>query len=149
MLLNPGLVFLLLIIVTVLLTAWKGGAPERLGAAVLVAMFIMSKISTAIDQRAYTHVDPTALVQDVFAVVCFGVLAIHARRVWPIWATSLQLLSLISHFVREVDAGVEPLVYAMMKSGPTFFALTALLLGTLLRIHRSRMGQPDVPWKDW
>lgn len=149
MLLNPGLAFLLLIIVTVLLTAWKGGAPERLGAAVLVAMVVMSKISTAIDQRAYVQVDSTALVQDIFAVVCFGVLAIYSRRVWPIWATSLQLLSFFSHLARAVQLDLPPLAYALMKTLPTFFATVVVMTGTLAHWKRMRENQFVSDWKHW
>jgi hypothetical protein len=141
--------FFIVLVLSLTLALWKGNKPERFGAAIFLSMVALQYASRLFEPRVYAHVDLASVVVDLYALVSFGALAVYSTRIWPIWAASLQLLSLISHFVREVDAGVEPLVYAMMKSGPTFFALTALLLGTLLRIHRSRMGQPDVPWKDW
>lgn len=141
--------FLIVLVLTLTLALWKGDRPERLGAAIFLSMVILQYSSRLFEPRVFEHVDLASVVVDLYALVSFGVLAVYSTRIWPLWAASLQLLSLISHFVREVDAVIEPLVYAVMKSGPTFVAVVALLMGTLLQMRRGRVGGADVPWKDW
>lgn len=138
-----------LLVLAVSLALWKGDKPERLGALIILQMTLLQFASLAFKPRVYSDIDLASAVIDLLGLVGFGVLATYAKRVWPIWAASLQLLSLISHFVRQADREAEPMVYVAMKSGPTFLALLALLIGTLMHIRRSKRTSPGSPWKRW
>jgi hypothetical protein len=127
----------------------KGGAPERWGALVAVTMTLIQVGSAFFGHQKFHSVDLGSVVVDAYGVIGFGAIALYARRAWPIWATSLQILSLSSHFAREVDAGVSPMVYGLMKSSPTFFVMIALLLGTVGHVRRLRRRGSDPGWMAW
>ncbi len=141
--------FFLLLIVAVSLAFWRGGAPERWGAAIIVAMVLLQVGGESLFPSGFTSVDPLSLMTDVVGTVGFGVLALQARRVWPLWATSLQLLSLSAHFARWADIDIPPIVYAVMRGTPTFLALLAIVVGTILHVSRRRRLGNDPSWQDW
>ena len=127
----------------------RGGAPERWGALVIVTMTAIQVASAFSGHQKFHSVDLGSVVVDAYGVIGFGAIALYARRAWPIWATSLQILSLSSHFARQVDQGVSPMVYALMKSSPTFFVLLALFVGTMAHRRRLQLQGKDPGWMDW
>ena len=127
----------------------RGGGPEKWGALVIVTMTAIQVGSASVEPRRFHEVDIASVVVDTYGVIGFGAIALYARRAWPIWAAALQILSLSSHFARQVDAGVSPMVYALMKSSPTFFVLLALLAGTVAHRRRLRAYGSDPGWMDW
>lgn len=143
------LAFLLALIPVPVFAVWKGGAPERWGAGVIVAMTLTQAASMWLHPSRYIAVDPGPLLTDLVGMAGFAVLALEARRVWPIWATSLQLLSLSAHFARWADIAIPPQVYAVMRSAPTFGALVAIFIGTVLHLHRMRRRGFDLSWQNW
>lgn len=146
---NEQLVFFLLLIVSVGLALWKGGAPERWGAVVIMAMVGIEALAEVLLPSGFRQVDPFSLLTDLVGTIGFGWLAVEALRIWPLWATSLQLLSLSAHFARWADLGIPPLVYAVMRGTPTGFALLALIMGTILHLWRQRRDGSDRSWQDW
>lgn len=142
-------VFFGLLILSVALALVRGGKPEKAGALIILGMVVLQFASLALKPSVYNEVDVASVVVDGVGAVAFTMLAVHAMRVWPIWAASLQILSLTSHFARNIDSREEPLVYVAMKSGPTFLVIVALLLGTLAHIRRVRINGSDPGWKVW
>ena len=127
----------------------KGGGPEKVGALVIATMTAIQLGCLLIEPQRFYSVDVASVIVDAYGVIGFGAIALYAKRAWPIWATSLQILSLSSHFARQVDAGVSPMVYGIMKSSPTFLVLFALLVGTLAHTRRLRLHGGDPGWMDW
>jgi len=146
---SEQLAFFLLLPLSLILATWKGGAPERYGALVIVAMAVIQRIAIVFVPSHFVSVDPAALVTDFVGLTGFGILAVQARRIWPIWAASLQLLSVSAHFARWADIGVPPFVYALMRGSPTFVALAALLVGTVLHMVRLKRHGADPSWQNW
>lgn len=141
--------FFLLLLVSVPLALWKGGAPERGGALVILAMIAAQIVGIALLPSDFTNVDPGPLLTDLIGAVGFGYLAIQALRIWPLWAASLQLLALSAHFARWASIKTPAVVYALMRGGPTFLVLLALLVGTVLHVRRCRKHGSDRSWQDW
>lgn len=139
-------VFWALYVVAVGWALWKGGEPERAGAAVMLYLFVVQATAYAIQQPRYVEVDEISFLADAIAVVGFCFIAIHANRVWPLVAGALQLLSLAFHFARAVNPEVIGLAYGLMKSGPTAFVLLMLLLGTIF--HQRRLAVHS-EYRDW
>jgi len=140
------LVFLLGTIVC----AWKCGAePERRGATTLFAVLLLSLIRSEVIGFDIRFMDVTGLAIDLAAFLIFGRMALHAWRIWPIWAASLQLLAVFAHAVRVLEIDMDPLAYGMMRSGPTYFVSIALLMGTLFQIRLTRAGVNRPCWRDW
>lgn len=99
--------------------AWKcGAAPERRGAAALLIVLLLSMVRTQLVGFDISGLDLTGLAIDFVAFLIFCRMAIHAWRVWPIWAASLQLLAVFSHAVRVLEIDMDPLAYGIMRSGP-------------------------------
>lgn len=129
---------LLLALTAVLVALIYGGFPERCGAAIIVMMALIGFVGQLLVAPRYGEVDPARLMQDVIAFLGFSWIGINAKRVWPLWAAALQLLSVGAHFVRLIRMPMHPLVYAWMKSGPTWGVLIVLIAGSIL-YHRRRL----------
>ena len=127
----------------------RGSGPERLGAGVLIAMTVMQFTARAVIPPDFTTVYLVSLIVDAFGVVAFGTLAIYAKRVWPLWATSLQVLSLTAHFAQEVGDTSNIGTYIVMKGAPTFLAILVLLAGAIAHRRRLRHHGTDPAWKAW
>jgi hypothetical protein len=142
------ILFYALLVLSVSAAFWKGGAPERTGAAIVVATLTLELVGHSVEPPHLHSIDPVALIVDALTTVSFGALALHARRVWPIWATALQILSLSSHFAQGIEPS-HPGIYITMKSGPTLAVQVVLLLGTLFHLRRLRQFGSDPAWMNW
>ena len=136
------------LVLSVVAAFWKGGAPERTGAAIVVATLALELVGLRIEPPHLHSVDPVAVIIDALATLSFGALALHARRAWPIWATALQILSLTSHFAEGIQP-THPGIYITMKGGPTLAVLAVLLLGTIFHLRRLRRCGSDPAWTKW
>ena len=120
--------------------AWfLGGRPECVGGGILLAMLILNYAGHAVHNRVFQSVDPVALMVDLVGFVGFSAIGITSRRVWPLWAASLQLLSSGAHFVRALSIPLEPRVYFWMKGAPTLLVMVLLIGGTLAYRRRMRL----------
>lgn len=138
-----------LLVFSISYSFWRGGEPERLGAAILLAMTLLQAVSSALLPPRIDAVDPVAVIIDGFGVIAFGVIALYARRIWPVWATSLQILSLSSHFAKQLEPGTRGGIYMIMKGAPTLVVAVILLVGTVLHRRRMRTQVTDRAWSRW
>lgn len=128
---------------------WKGGAPERIGAGVLIIIPAVQFAGYAFVAAAYDVVDPISLVADCVGVLGFGYLAINAQRVWPICACSFQLLAVSGHFARMLEISGHPVIYSWMKSTPTLIAAMCVLMGAVSQQRRLSKASGGDSWVDW
>ena len=150
MTLFPSIIaFYALFFICILFALARGGGPERSGALAYLGLAAIQVASTLVVRPFYSKVDGVGLLIDSMALIIFGALALSAKRIWPIWAASLQLLALAAHFSRWIELDVEPYVYSLMKSSPTAFALVALTLGTHLHRLRLKRYGTDPDWVNW
>lgn len=138
--------FYVIFVISVALAIWQGGSPERLAALVILLMALLQFLGSSIFGRQFAVVDLVSLSVDVVGLVGMTAIAFFANRYWPLWTSAMQLLSCVSHLGREISGKVEPLVYAVLKTGPTFIVLIILLLGTLLHWRRQRKFAQDPSW---
>lgn len=134
---------LVLAFVAIACASLKGGKPERAGAGVLLAMLVINYAGHAVFPRVFQSVDPVGLAVDLVGFAGFSAIGVVSRRIWPLWAASLQLLSIGAHFVRALSLPVEPRVYFWMKGGPTLLVMVILIAGTLA--YRRRLGSAGSP----
>jgi len=137
------------LVLSIVYALLRGSGPERLGAGVLIAMATMQFAARAVIPPDFTTVYLVSLVVDAFGVVAFGTLAMYAKRVWPLWATSLQILSLTAHFAQEAGDTANIGTYIVMKGAPTFLAIVVLFVGALMHQRRLQRHGSDPAWKDW
>lgn len=120
-----------------------GEKPERRGALIIIVMAVIGLLGQSFLPPRYGSVDPPRLMQDVIAFAGFSYIGINSKRVWPLWAAALQLLSVGAHFVRALEIPVRPIVYAWMKTGPTWAVLVLLIVGTIAN-RRRKLSQGNV-----
>lgn len=79
----------------------KGDEPERIGAAAYMLAWFASLLTQG-DGRLY-DVQWGMFAIDVLVLLVFGAIAWKSHRAWPIWATALQLLAVMSHIMIMID----------------------------------------------
>lgn len=127
----------------------KGGAPERLGCAMILAALLFQFGLYALVPPRFAAVDLVSFPTDLLLLIGFGWLALRAKRMWPLWAAALQLISVTSHIARYIHIEINPMVYAYMKSAPTGLAIIALTIGTIGHMRRVKRFGSDPAWMDW
>ncbi|SEH12533.1 hypothetical protein SAMN05428974_0495 [Sphingopyxis sp. YR583] len=125
-----------------------GAAPERICVATLFAVTFGDPIYHLLVQRApvYGSVDIGHLVIDVGVALVFVGVALRANRVYPLWLAAFQLVSVLSHFAREVTDSFPKLAYGMMSYGP-FYIILAIMTGGL--VFHARRRKHLGPYRSW
>lgn len=141
--------FLLILLASIVVAGVRGGAPERWGAATLVAMTMVQIAGFSVLGSRYGEIDWVATAVDVIGFASFTAIALFARRIWPLWASALQLFSLTAHFFRAFNIYIHPAVYWLTKSAPTFGICLILIFATVMHLRRARTSGIDVSWTVW
>jgi hypothetical protein len=134
---------------SLLFILWKGAAPERLGVASIFALGVFQLSVERLMPSKFVTVDVSSLGADLIGFLAFGMIALHARRIWPLWATAFQLLCLGAHFARWASISISREAYAVLRGAPTAMAILLMLGATLLCISARKRGLIDRPWQDW
>jgi len=130
----------LVALIAIALAFLLGGKSEREGGYVILIMIIFADSSLLFYHKRFMSVDLMAFCDDLLGFAGFSLIGIFRKRVWPLWAASLQLLSVGAHFVRALEIPVRPIVYAWMKAGPTWAVLVLLIIGSLVN-RRAESGR--------
>ncbi len=135
--------------IAALLLAWRFGAgPERLCAGVLV----LAKIADLTIRVFHTpsFASGSVLVEylalDLATLAAFVALAIRANRVYPIWLTSIQGVSVMSHFAAGLIT-TSPIAYAVMAILPSYLLILVVFLGILAHWRRERRFGATQAWR--
>lgn len=116
-----------------------GDEPERICVATLFTVTFGDPIYHLLVRHGpiYGSVDIGHLVIDVGVAAVFIAVALRANRVYPLWLAAFQLVSVLSHFAREVTATFPKLAYGLMSYGPFYIIL--LIMGGSLTLHALRL----------
>ena len=125
-----------------------GGLPERIVAVVLLGTFLLDPLLHRLF-HAGGGFDPTHLVLDTTALVAFTVVALNANRLWTLWLSALQLITLMSHAMRLFDVSIHPAVSAAMQVVWSYPALLLLVIGTANHRQRLTMVVEDKSWSSF
>lgn len=139
--------FILLFVTSVGYALWRGGKPERAVAIILILMLSIDAFVHAITPATYAKTDPGHFVIDALGWVAFLFIALRARRMWPLWVSSLQTISLIAHITKLLNYSIPPLVYAIMQVSSSYPLLIILMIGTYAHQTRLRQTGSDPPWR--
>ena len=134
-----------LLLLVALFALTKGGRPERHVAIILCGMFLANLAHAGIFGR-WTDYGTTPWFRIVLDTTGFALIlavALRADRWWPLWVSGVQLLAVLAHLLRVIDASLPPLVYAVMERWPFWIAIAITGIGTLLYHRRARIGLPS------
>lgn len=141
--------FNLLSLVLLVMAALRwGDGPERICVAALVLMNAGELLYHGIFAQAaiYASVDLVHLFLDLSVAAIFIGVALKANRLYPLWLAAFQLVSVISHFTREMSATVGKIPYAILSQAPYYLVL-GVLAGGIWR-HAMRMKRYG-PYRSW
>ncbi|MCJ2182043.1 hypothetical protein MTR62_04900 [Novosphingobium sp. 1949] len=142
----------------------RGGAPERLLSGLMVAMFLVHRLYhlAAHGSVMFGAVNMGHFAIDLVMLADFGVIALYANRVYPLWMAAAQLIAVIAHVYLLVPAIAVRYAYDVMTITPSYMQVVflALGLGSYVRRHgrsgsvrdwrESGAGEstaPDGPWR--
>jgi hypothetical protein len=126
-----------------------GGAPERRGAMVIVVAFFLGILRDLTLGPQLAGFSLAGITIDFIMFVGFFAIALFAWRVWPLWASALQLLAIVAHLVQVLEIHLQPTVYLLMRFAPTIL-VEALLV--VICLHIRMMGSlrdKDQCWRSW
>jgi hypothetical protein len=127
----------------------RGGAPERAAAAMMLAASIASFATQAQPfAGSFLKVQVWVFVIDLLLLVGLFVLALVSTRFWPLWLTGLQLLAVIGHLVRAIDASTLPRGYQFLVSFEAYPMLLLVALGAWRHRKRLQLYGADRSWRD-
>jgi hypothetical protein len=126
----------------------RGGGPERWFAGVQLGMLLIDRAGHGVlGNAAQGAIDNLHLFIDLAGFGGMVLVMIRARRLWPIWACSFQLLSLASHAIRVLSARLPPVIPAILGIAPNYLICVSLIVGTALHQARRRRRGSDPSWR--
>lgn len=127
---------------------WRGGAPERIGAGLQLAAFVVDElVHRFVDGIGYSSMAFGSFVIDLMLLVALTVLAWRSTRFWPLWLAGWQAAAIMGHLSKLLDPGMLPAGYAIQAQIWAYPMLIAMACGTWRHQARGRAGDPDPAWK--
>jgi hypothetical protein len=139
-------IFLILLIGTCAYALWRGGAPERIAAAAMLAACVGSAIVRSDVELRFTQIETGLFLIDILLLAILFAVALKADRGWPMLVTALHLATVGAHAVKLVDPGMIRVTYVVMIAFWSWPMVLALAIGTWR--HRSRLTARghDLDW---
>ena len=129
-------------------SAWKGGAPERCAAALLLLGLIGSASVGVIHIQGAFHSIPVRLAMvDGTLAAALMLLAVRANRVWLIPLAACQVAAVLGHVAKLAAPDMVPLGYAFLVSIWGWPMTGLLVFGTWCQDKRAKAGHLDRPWR--
>lgn len=127
-----------LIVVVVAAFRW-GAGPERGTAAVFLYLLFADSAYHAIfgPGAELLKIDIGHALIDASAALAMAAIAVQANRMYTLWIAALQIIAVQSHVARDLESGISPLAYAIVRYAPFYFQIVLLAVGTWL--HRKRV----------
>jgi hypothetical protein len=128
---------------------WKGGGPERTGAAIIATGVVLTKLAGAAWATRWSGVENGIFAVDLAVLVALVALALTAERFWPLWLTALHLLGTAGHLVKMADPTLIRWGYAFLIAIWSYPMLALIVIGTWN--HRRRLARfgADRSWSSF
>lgn len=142
---------ILLIGIAISFALMRGGPPEKSVAWIILLQVLMGLVGHRLTSFHYSKIDVVSAVTDCIGFAGFCLVAIFARRAWPLWVSSLQLIALMAHAIRGLHIPIHPIAYAMISWGPSDLIPLTLIIGTAMHQRRKLRlaNSPSPSWRSW
>jgi hypothetical protein len=124
-------------LVTVVYAALRGGAAERVTAALFTLAYILSLAQHAAHMNQFATVNVGLLLVDLALFVALYILSLFTTRFWPLWMCAMQGVDVLGHLVPLTEPG-PGYGYAVMVQF-WGYPMQALLIVATWR-HRRRLA---------
>jgi hypothetical protein len=123
-----------------------GGAPERLTAATFLLGAAATFAVPFQPRQSFYAVHGVILAIDVVMLAVLVAIALRADRYWPLYVSSLHLITIAIHGVKAYEPTLVPWMYAAASAKIAYPMLLLLLIGAVRhRDRRVRFGS-DPDW---
>jgi hypothetical protein len=97
------LIYAALLVGCLLVSFWRGGGPERIGALNMAIGSVLTVLVNSPLSTRYSSIEVRIFLVDVAVLLVFLALALRSDRYWPLWTTAMQLLVVLAHLARLAD----------------------------------------------
>lgn len=141
------ILFLVLWLGCCLYALLRGGAPEKIGAAIFLSAALLSMALAEPAGSRFDSVEAGVLLVDLGVLAGFMAMAIMSTRFWPIWMSGMQGVQVFSHFAIAVNATVIPWAYWNAQTLWSYPMLILLAAATSWHRLRLRTAGADPCWR--
>lgn len=142
-------VLLMLLIAALGYAFWRGGAPERVMAALWLVLLAADPILHVVEPLDYQFVDRGHLAIDIVGSAGAFIIALYAYRFWPLIVAPLQFLPILAHFSRAIDFTMHPTAYLIMQVASYWPLTPILIIGTWRHYQRAKRDGSEPDWVGW
>jgi len=143
------IVFYLLLLVCCGYALLRGGAPERIGAAIYAIGTALTVLTYRAWAQRFGAVEVGIMALDLATTVALLVLALRARRWWPLWVTALQAVSTVGHLAKLADPQMIRWAYAFLLGIWSYPILAIIAFGTFNHQRRLKRFGSDPSWSSF
>lgn len=116
-----------------------GGPPERAVAMIILAGLVADPLLHQLFSLRVSRPDPTHILVDGGTLIAFVAISLRALRIWTLWLSAFQLLSLGAHGAKAMNLAIHPVVYVAMAV-IWAYGMLALLIGAT-RYHQRAVAR--------
>lgn len=116
--------------------AWRGGTPERAGAAIMAIGSVLSVVVTSDMGVRFRGAEIGIMIVDAAVLVAFLAVALRSDRFWPLWAAAFQAIAIATHVAAVANPAVFWFAYALAQGFWAYPMLLAIVIGTWHRNQR-------------
>lgn len=109
------------------LAFWRGRRPERIAAAVTLALGIFS-MAVPMKEAGGAFAWPS-FVTDSLLFLLFLFLSLRRDRIWPVPAAGFQLIAVLTHFAALIQKPTSTWAYTSVSVLATWLVLIAFAIG--------------------
>ena len=124
----------------------RGGAPERIVAALLLLAAGATYVAQAQDSLVFHDVEFDILLIDLALLAGLVLVALHADRFWPLWMIGFHGVTVMVHAAKAFQPDLVPLMYGMAVGKLAYPVLAILAIGTWRHRTRARRFGADRSW---
>lgn len=114
-----------------------GGAPERLTAATFLVGAAATFVVPFQPRSSFYTLHGAILAIDLMMLVVLVAIALRADRYWPLYVSSLHLITIAVHGVKAYQPSLVPWMYAGASAKIAYPMLLLLIVGAIR--HRNRL----------
>ncbi|MEO5774290.1 MAG: hypothetical protein ABIQ32_09265 [Sphingomicrobium sp.] len=143
-----AILFLGFFLISFAYSMWRGGAPERLAAMLLLAALIGSTSAGVFRlPGGFTSVPIALALVDLLLGIALVALAVRANRLWPIPLAACQLITVLAHAAKLAAPQMFAGGYALLIAISAWPIMGILMFGAYCHRRRIKAGHRDRPWK--
>lgn len=119
-----------LLILVVVIAAWRGTRDERLAALTCLLGTVLTTLVTPAISERYSQFEAALFLVDLMVFVAFLAIALRSDRFWPLWVAGLQLTATAVHLLKLARPDLMPFVVGAALAFWSYPILVVIAVGS-------------------